>query len=148
MLARQVDGHTCTFFVYGDTKAPEFILGTHRTDLRVKPRGLEFGIVVYGLVRDHSFGEMHFRKEFDDLTMRTIKTDSHGKQYLELDFQISDLAGNVTSVLLRVMLDPTVPIVPGTGQRDLPPRELPRTLIALLEYYYLTGQTAAALRLR
>ncbi len=145
LLTRQIDGHTRTFFVYGDTKAPVFILDTVRTDLRVNPLGLKFGIVVYGTVSDDSFGTMHFRREFNDLQTRTIKTDAQGKKYLELDFQIRDLAGNTTSVLLRVMLDSTVPIVPGTGQRDLPPREVPRTLAALLEYYYLTGETNAAL---
>ena len=105
---------------------------------------MKYGIVIYGSVIDDSFGEMHFRKEFKDLESRAIKTDTKGKKYLELDFQIRDLAGNTTSVLLRVMLDSTVPIVPGTGQRDLPPREVPRTLAALLEYYYLTGETTGA----
>ena len=144
LLTRQVDNHTRTFFVYGDTKAPVFVLNTTRTDLRVNPLGLKYGIVIYGSVIDDSFGEMHFRKEFKDLESRAIKTDTKGKKYLELDFQIRDLAGNTTSVLLRVMLDSTVPIVPGTGQRDLPPREVPRTLAALLEYYYLTGETTGA----
>ena len=146
LLTRQVDGHTRTFFVYGDTKAPVFTLDTTRTDLRVNPLGLKYGIVVYGTISDDSFGTMHFRRKFNDLETRTIKTDSKGKKYLELDFQIRDLAGNTTSVLLRVMLDSTVPIVPGTGQRDLPPREVPRTLAALLEYYYLTGETTTALK--
>jgi len=33
-----------------------------------------------------------------------------------------------TNVLLRVILDPNATIVPGTQQRDLPPREIPRSL--------------------
>ncbi|MFM9965219.1 MAG: G8 domain-containing protein [Planctomycetaceae bacterium] len=139
LLTRQIDGNTRTFFVYGDTKAPEFILDP-RTDLRVNPQGLQFGIVIRGTVRDDSFGEMHFRREFKDLSSRPIKTDASGKRYLDITFNIRDLAGNTTSISLKVFLDPTVPIQPGTGQRDLPPREVPRTLAELLEYYYLTGQ--------
>lgn len=146
LVTRQIDGQARTFFVYGDTKAPEFILDP-RTDLRVNPLGLQFGIVIRGTIRDDSFGEMHFRREFKDLRGYTIKTDASGKKYLDITFEIHDLAGNTTSVLLKVFLDPTVPIVPGTGQRDLPPREVPRTLAELLEYYYLTGQTSAALEL-
>ncbi len=142
LLTRQVDGNKRTFFVYGDTKAPEFILNTDRTDLRVNPQGLQFGIVIYGTVRDDSFGEMHFRREFKDLQTRPILTDSLGKKYINLTFNIHDLAGNTTSVSLKVYLDPTVPIVPGTGQRDLPPRDVPRTLAELLAYYYLTGERA------
>ncbi len=146
LVTRQVDGNTRTFFVYGDTKAPEFILDP-RSDLRVNPLGLQFGIVIRGTVRDDSFGEMHFRREFKDLKTRPIKTDASGKNYLDITFNIRDLAGNTTSVSLKVFLDPTVPIQPGTGQRDLPPREVPRTLAELLEYYYLTGQANPTLRI-
>lgn len=140
LLTRQIDGETRTFFVYGDTKAPEFILNTQRTDLRVNPKGLQFGIVIYGTVRDDSFGEMSFRREFKNLQTLPKKTDANGKQYLELTFSIRDLAGNETSITLKVMLDPNAPIVPGTQQRDLPPRDIPRTLTELLEYYFLTGE--------
>lgn len=140
LVTRQIDGQTRTFFVYGDTKAPTFTLDP-KSDLRVNPLGLQFGIVIRGTVFDDSFGEMHFRREFKDLKSRPIKTDANGKQYLAITFEIRDLAGNATSVSLKVYLDPTVPIQPGTGQRDLPPREVPRTLAELLEYYYLTGQT-------
>ena len=141
LLTRQIDGDARTFFVYGDTKAPTFVLDP-KTDLRVNPLGLEFGIVIRGTVLDDSFGEMHFRREFKDLRGYTIKTDASGKKYLTLEFSVNDLAGNMTQVVLNVFLDPTVPIVPGTGQRDLPPREVPVTLAELLEYYYLTGQPA------
>ncbi len=139
LVTRQIDGNTRTFFVYGDTKAPTFTLDP-KSDLRVNPLGLQFGIVIRGTVFDDSFGEMHFRREFKDLKSRPIKIDASGKQYLEITFSIHDLAGNTTSISLKVYLDPTVPIQPGTGQRDLPPREVPRTLAELLEYYYLTGQ--------
>ncbi len=139
LVTRPIDGQTRTFFVYGDTKAPTFTLDP-KSDLRVNPLGLQFGIVIRGTVFDDSFGEMHFRREFKDLKSLTIKTDASGKQYLEITFNIRDLAGNTTSISLKVFLDPTVPIQPGTGQRDLPPREVPRTLAELLEYYYLTGQ--------
>jgi hypothetical protein len=139
LVTREIDGNTRTFFVYGDTKPPEFILAPD-SDLRVNPQGLQFGIVIRGTVRDDSFGEMHFRREFKDLKSRPIKTDASGKKYIDITFEIHDLAGNTTAVSLKVFLDSTVPIQPGTGQRDLPPREVPRTLAELLEYYYLTGQ--------
>ena len=106
----------------------------------MNPLGLQFGIVIRGTVFDDSFGEMHFRREFKDLKTRPIKIDANGKQYLEITFNVRDLAGNTTAISLKVFLDSTVPIQPGTGQRDLPPREVPRTLAELLEYYYLTGQ--------
>jgi hypothetical protein len=140
LLTRQVAGETRTFFVYGDTVAPVFILNTERTDLRVNPLGLQYGIVIYGTVFDDSFGEMHFRRQFKNLQTLPKKTDAAGKQYLELTFTIQDLAHNVTTVTLKVVLDPNAPIVPGTDQRDLPPREIPRTLAELLEYYFLTGE--------
>lgn len=140
LVTRQIDDQTRTFFVYGDTKAPTFTLDP-RTDLRVNPQGLQFGIVIRGTVFDDSFGEMHFRREFKDLNKLPIKTDASGKKYLEINFNVRDLAGNTTAISLKVYLDPTVPIVPGSGQRDLPPREVPRTLAELLEYYYLTGES-------
>ncbi len=141
LLTRDVNGETRTLFVYGDITAPEFILDTERTDLRVHPEGLEFGIVIRGTVVDDSFGEMHFRKKFDDLEEREILTDADGTQFLMLSFSVRDLAGNTTGVTLRVVLDPNVPLVPGTDQRDLPPRAVPTTLAELLEYYFLTGET-------
>ncbi len=139
LVTRQIDGATRTFFVYGDTKAPTFTLDP-KSDLRVNPLGLQFGIVIRGTVFDDSFGEMHFRREFKDLKSLPVKTDASGKKYLEINFSVRDLAGNSTAISLKVYLDSTVPIQPGTGQRDLPPREVPRTLAELLEYYYLTGQ--------
>lgn len=142
LLTRQVEGATRTFFVYGDITAPEFTLNAD-ADLRVHPDGLEFGFTVRGKVFDDSVGDMSFRRRFRDLESRPILTDENGTQYIELSFTIRDLAGNTTDITLRLVLDPTVPLVPGTGQRDLPPRTMPTTLIELLEYYYLTGQSDA-----
>lgn len=142
LLTRQVDGVTRTFFVYGDITAPEFTLNAD-ADLRVHPDGLEFGFTVRGKVFDDSVGEMSFRRRFRDLESRPILTEDNGTQFIELNFTIRDLAGNTTDITLRLVLDPTVPLVPGTGQRDLPPRTMPTTLIELLEYYYLTGQSDA-----
>jgi len=76
---------------------------------------------------------------------RPILTDEDGIQYIELDFTIRDLAGNTTDVIVRFVLDPDAPIVPGTGQRELPPRDVPTTLAELIEYYFLTGEADAAL---
>ena len=53
--------------------------------------------------------------------------------------QAKDLAGNETPVELKLRLDPNAPLVPGTTQRDLPPRDLPQTLLELLEFYVYTG---------
>ena len=83
---------------------------------------------------------MGFRKSFDDLRERQILIRDDGTQYIELDFQITDLAGNVTDVLLELVLDPDAPLMPGTDQRDLPDRQLPVTLYELIEYYLITGQ--------
>jgi len=141
LITREVQGQTRTFFVYGDLTAPEFHLTMSADELRVNPEGLQFGFVVHGRVFDDSFGDMSFRKRFNDLEERPILTDEDGIQYIELDFTIRDLAGNTTAVIVRVVLDPDAPIVPGTGQRDLPPREVPTTLAELIEYYFLTGDT-------
>ena len=97
--------------------------------MRVHPDGLEFGFTVRGNVFDDSVGEMSFRRRFRDLESRPILTDENGTQYIELNFTIRDLAGNTTDITLRLVLAPTVPLVPGTGQRDLPPRTMPTTLI-------------------
>ena len=145
LLSRQVDGHKRTFFVYGDITAPTFVLNTSRTDLRVNPLGLEFGIVIHGTVLDDSFGEMSFRREFKHLDDLPIEYRADGTPFLTISFTIRDLAGNETRISLQVVLDPNAPIVPGTAQRDLPPRDMPRTLTELLEYYFLTGQTPGAL---
>lgn len=143
LITREVNDQTRTFFVYGDLTAPEFHLTMSPEELRVNPEGLQFGFVVHGRVFDDSFGDMSFRKRFRDLEERTIHTDDAGTQYIELDFTIRDLAGNTADVIVRLVLDPNAPIVPGTGQRDLPPREVPVTLAELLEYYFLTGETLA-----
>jgi ribosomal protein S19E (S16A) len=137
LVTRPIDGRPRTFFVYGDTQAPTF---TASTPLVVNPAGLEFGFVLRGTVFDDSFGEMGFSKAFDDLKQRPVVTRADGSQFIRLEFQIRDLAGNTTNVVLELNLDPNAPLVPGTGQRDLPPRELPVTLLELLSYYYLTGQ--------
>lgn len=141
LITREVEDQTRTFFVYGDLTAPEFRVTMSSEELRVNPLGLQFGFVVHGRVFDDSFGDMSFRKRFNDLEDRPILTDDDGTQYIELDFTIRDLAGNATDVIVRVVLDPDAPIVPGTGQRPLPPREVPTTLAELLEYYFLTGET-------
>lgn len=141
LITREVNEQTRTFFVYGDLTAPEFHLTMSADELRVNPEGLQFGFVVHGRVFDDSFGDMSFRRRFNDLEDRTIHTDDDGTQYIELDFTIQDLAGNTTDVVVRIVLDPNAPIVPGTGQRDLPPRDVPVTLAELLEYYFLTGET-------
>ena len=141
LITRQVNDQTRTFFVYGDLTAPEFSLTMSAEEMRVNPEGLQFGFVVHGRVFDDSFGDMSFRRRFNDLEERTIHTDEDGTQYIELDFTISDLAGNSTDVIVRIVLDPNAPIVPGTGQRDLPPRQVPTTLAELLEYYFLTGES-------
>jgi hypothetical protein len=139
LLTRSVQGHTRTFFVYGDVQAPTFQLDPD-TDLRVNPKGLKFGFVVRGTVFDDSFGEMGFYKEFDDLEDRPILTRGNTR-YILLEFTIRDLAGNFTLVKLELVVDPKAPVQPGTGQRDLPPREMPTTLLELLRYYLITGQT-------
>jgi len=140
LVTRQIDGKPRTFFVYGDITAPTFTLSSS-TPLVVNPNGLEFGFVVRGTVFDDSFGTMSFAKKFEDLQTRPIQTRADGSQFIRLEFQIKDLAGNTTNVVLELNLDPNAPLVPGTGQKDLPPRELPVTLLELLQYYYLTGQT-------
>lgn len=141
LITRQVAGETRTFFVYGDVTEPTFQLTMSDDELRVNPLGLSHGFVVHGRVFDDSFGDMTFRKKFKDLQERPILTDEDGTEYIELSFTIRDLAGNSLDVTVRVVLDPDAPLVPGTGQRDLPPRPVPQTLAELIEYYFLTGET-------
>ena len=128
------------FFVFADNVAPTFEL-SDRTPLVIHPDGLEFGFVLRATVRDNSFGTMSFRKHFEDLRDQTIRTREDGTPFIRLEFQIMDLAGNTTDVMLELILDPNAPLVQGTGQRDLPARSLPTTLYELLEYYLITGQT-------
>ena len=138
LLTHQVNGVTRTFFVFGDIEAPTFELRTQ--DMRVNPEGLEYGFTVRGTVFDNSFGHMSFKKKFTNLAELEVQTRTDGTQYLMLDFTIRDLAGNETRVQLELTLDPDAPLVPGTDQRDLPPREMPRTLLELLDWYYITNQ--------
>ena len=140
LLTRIVDGQTRTFFIFGDVTAPEFRLTMTDEELRVNPLGLRHGFVVHGRIFDDSFGDMMFRRRFRDLEERPILTAEDGTQTIELDFTINDPAGNTLDVVVVITLDPDAPLVPGTGQRDLPPREVPTTLAELIEYYYLTGQ--------
>ncbi|MDA0283348.1 MAG: hypothetical protein O3B86_08330 [Planctomycetota bacterium] len=145
LLTRIVDGQTRTFFIFGDVTAPEFQLTMTDEELRVNPLGLRHGFVVHGRIFDDSFGDMTFRRRFNDLAERPILTADDGTQSIELTFTISDPAGNTLDVVVVVVLDPNAPLVPGTDQRDLPPREVPTTLAELIEYYYLTGQDPSEL---
>ncbi|MGZ0173442.1 MAG: hypothetical protein ACKVHE_28290 [Planctomycetales bacterium] len=114
-------------------------------ELRVNPLGLRHGFVVHGRVFDDSTGAMTFCRRFRDLAERPILTAEDGTQTIELAFTINDLAGNTLDVVVVITLDPDSPLVPGTGQRDLPPRAVPTTLAELIEYYYLTGQDPSEL---
>jgi hypothetical protein len=145
LLTRIVNGQTRTFFVFGDVTAPEFRLTMTDEELRVNPLGLRHGFVVHGRVFDNSTGDMTFRRRFNDLEERPILTAEDGTQTIELAFTINDLAGNTLDVVVVITLDPDAPLVPGTNQRDLPPREVPTTLAELIEYYYLTGQDPSEL---
>lgn len=136
LLTRDVDGERRTFFVFGDVEAPTFALSP-KTVLAVNPKGLRFGITIRGTIFDNSFGRKSFKKKFKDLEQREILTRADGSQYMLLEFTIKDLAGNTTTVVLELNLDPNAPIVPGTGQRDLPPRVLPITLEELLQQYII-----------
>ncbi len=140
LLTRMVDGQTRTFFVFGDVTAPEFRLTMTDEETRVNPLGLRHGFVVHGRIFDDSIGDMMFRRRFNDLAERPILTADDGTQTIELAFTINDPAGNTLDVVVVITLDPDAPLVPGTGQRDLPPRAVPTTLAELIEYYYLTGQ--------
>jgi hypothetical protein len=140
LITRTVHGMPRTFFVFGDTEAPTFQLSAE-TKLVINPLGLDFGFNVRGTILDNSFGSMMFHKKFDDLRERPLVTRPDGSQFILLDFTIRDLAGNTTTVTLELTIDPTAPVIQGTEQRDLPPRELSVTLYELLEYYMITGQT-------
>lgn len=140
LLTRIVNGQTRTFFVFGDVTAPEFRLTMSDEELRVNPLGLRHGFVVHGRIFDDSTGDMMFRRRFNDLEERPILTAEDGTQTIELAFTINDIAGNTLDVVVVITLDPDAPLVPGTNQRDLPPRAVPTTLAELIEYYYLTGQ--------
>ena len=136
LLTYDVNGTTRTFFVMGDIEAPTFVLADD-ADLRVNPNGLRFGFVVHGDVFDNSFGHKSFRQKFDNLEELPVLMKDDGTQYLELTFTIRDAAGNETEVRLELILDPDAPIVPGTNQRDLPPRDMPLTLLELLRTYII-----------
>jgi len=140
LITRTIHGMPRTFFVFGDVEAPTFQLSSE-TKLVINPLGLDFGFNVHGTILDNSFGHMAFHKKFTDLRERPIVTRPDGSQYILLEFTIRDLAGNTTAVALELTLDPTAPVIQGTEQRDLPPRELAVTLYELLEYYMITGQT-------
>ena len=144
LITRDVDGEKRTFFVYGDTTAPEFRLTMSDEQLRVNPEGLRHGFVVHGRVIDDSFGDKMFRKRYGDLRDAEILTDADGTEYINLSFTVTDLAGNSLAVTVRVVLDPDAPLVPGTAQRNLPPRRTPKTLDELIEYYFLTGDGDAS----
>ena len=133
LLARDIGGTTRTLFVYGDIQPPSFEL---HGEPAVNPEGLRFGITIRGVVLDDSTGEKNFKRNFKDLESLQVTTID-GKRYLVLEFDINDLAGNVTPVTVHVLLDPDAPLVPGTGQRDLPARELPLTLYELLQFYII-----------
>ncbi|MFT5325477.1 MAG: hypothetical protein ACI8P0_003347, partial [Planctomycetaceae bacterium] len=145
LLTRIVNGQTRTFFIFGDVTAPEFRLTMTDEERRVNPLGLRHGFVVHGRVFDDSTGDMTFRRRFNDLEERPILTAEDGTQTIELAFTINDLAGNTLDVVVVIILDPDAPLVPGTNQRDLPPRAVPTTLAELIEYYYFTGQDPAEL---
>ena len=145
LLTRIVNGQTRTFFIFGDVTAPEFRLTMTDEERRANPLGLRHGFVVHGRVFDDSTGDMTFRRRFNDLEERPILTAEDGTQTIELAFTINDLAGNTLDVVVVIILDPDAPLVPGTNQRDLPPRVVPTTLAELIEYYYLTGQDPAEL---
>jgi hypothetical protein len=140
LVTREIHRMPRTFFVFGDTEAPTFQLSPE-TKLVINPLGLDFGFTVRGTVLDNSFGSMAFHKKFSDLRERPVLARPDGTEYILLEFQIRDFAGNTTTVSLELTLDPNAPIIQGTDQRDLPPRDLPTTLYELLEYYMITGQT-------
>jgi len=138
LLTRMVNGQKQTFFVFGDTTAPEFVPDASRP-LVVNPRGLQFGFVVHGHIIDAGVphGRTRFRMRFNTLEGMPILTRPDGTQFILLQFEIRDRAGNTTSVSLEVTLDPNAPIVPGTGQRDLPELPVSKTLQALLNDYLI-----------
>ncbi len=53
-------------------------------ELRVNPLGLRHGFVVHGRIFDDSFGNMTFRRRFNDLAERPILTAKDGTQSIEL----------------------------------------------------------------
>ena len=73
-----------TFFVFSDVTAPEFRLTMTDEELRVNPLGLRHGFVVHGRIFDDSFGNMTFRRRFNDLAERPILTAKDGTQSIEL----------------------------------------------------------------
>ena len=122
----------------------------HQVSNGILPPGIEYYLPLFFDNNfddsfDDSFGDMTFRKRFNELAERPILTADDGTEFIELGFTIHDLAGNTLDVVVVVVLDPNAPLVPGTGQRDLPPRAVPTTLAELIEHYYLTGQDPSEL---
>ena len=130
LLTREIGGATRTLFVFADTEAPTFHL---RSAEVVNPEGLRFGITVRGDVLDNSMGRKVFQREFENLEALPV-VEIDGRQYLELTFDVDDLAGNVTPVVVHVLLDSDAPLVPATVQDEMSLHILPTTFEELLQF--------------
>ena len=109
LLTRTVGGSLRTLLVYGDTTVPAFRPSSSMR-LTINPLALANGFEVRGTVVDASVGETGFTRRFTDLTTRPLLTRDDGSQYIALDFQVKDRAGNATDVVLELALDPAAPM--------------------------------------
>ena len=109
LLTRTVGGALRTMLIYGDTTAPEFRPAASM-QLRINPLALSRGFEVRGTIVDASVGETGFTRRFTDLLTRPVVTRDDGTQYIALDFQVKDRAGNATDVVLELSLDPAAPL--------------------------------------
>ena len=137
LLTREVDGHTRTFFVYGDITAPTFELNPEQP-LIINPLVLNQGFTLHGSIHDDSFGTRKFKRKYkgSDLLSQPLQTRDDGSMFILLEFTIRDMAGNRTPVSFELTLDDTAPLNPLGPQKELPPRKMSPTLIALLNQYY------------
>ncbi len=133
VITRQIDGQTRTFLVYGDVTGPTLNLKDPITE--INPIDLKRGFTLKGKLSDDSFGAKNFKKKFKNLDQMPVQTRDDGTKYLVLEFDVKDLAGNVTKIRHELTIDSNAPLVQDRGfRRDLPKRELSETLLSLIGF--------------
>ena len=107
VLTRLVEGRRRSVFVYGDVAPPAVVSARPGS---MNPLALPRGVTVLVRVLDDSIGETIVTHTYTDLSTRPVQTRPDGSRYIALDFQTSDLAGNLVSATLELTLDPSAPM--------------------------------------
>ena len=107
--------------MYGDNIPPSFTLGTNSiTTINMTDLNNGNTLSIEGYVNDDSAAPRFIRQDIklnDAKHVSALQSDAQGS-FIIVSFTISDMAGNITNVQLRINVTTGVPLIKDVGRKN------------------------------